>query len=186
MPSNSFFFEQKNARLLTDISAHGNYLGVNMSSWIFQLGKTNTEKRWQRETIRLPFVRQKGRFLEAFWLVFGSPICCVCHIYPWNPNDLYFWRDPTPQKQGRNSNQNKGPHLGSRSIHSFTINLNPNVGKLFQKTLFRRRWSTPGLHVSHRVHGTGIFTGRYTSPMDPMGYVIFHLRQKIRPCMSCR
>ena len=26
----------------------------------------------------------------------------------WIPNDLYFWRDPTPPKQGRNSNQNKG------------------------------------------------------------------------------
>ena len=108
VPSNSFSFQRKNARLLTDISTYGNYLGVNMSSWILQLRKTNSKKRWQRETIRLPFVRQKGLFLEAFWLVFGSPICSVCHIYPWNPNDLYFWRDPTPQKQGRNSNQNKG------------------------------------------------------------------------------
>ncbi len=30
-----------------------------------------------------------------------------------NPNNLYFWRS-TPPKQGRTSNQNKGPHLGSR------------------------------------------------------------------------
>ena len=27
---------------------------------------------------------------------------------------LYFWRSTNPPKQDRNSNQNKGPHLGSR------------------------------------------------------------------------
>ena len=39
--------------------------------------------------------------------------------HTWNPNDLYFRRDPTPPKQGQNSNQNKGQHWvpGKYSVH---------------------------------------------------------------------
>ena len=40
------------------------------------------------------------------------------NIETWNPNDLYFWRS-TPQNKAF-SNQNKGPHLGSRNVYEWS------------------------------------------------------------------
>ena len=59
------------------------------------------------------------------------PVYIYIYTYiPGTPNDLYFWRS-TPQKQGPNSNQNKGTHLGSRYIYMYTHTYTMN-GELIQ------------------------------------------------------
>ena len=93
--------------------------------------------------------------------------------HTWNPNDLYFRRDPTPPKQGQNSNQNKGHQRvpGKYTVH-------------------------PPWILSHTIHGTGIFTyiwlifmvnvGKYTSPMDCLGMESFLATKSSRYCAILR
>ena len=61
---------------------------------------------------------------RGFWKCFMWGIYLELHVryIPGTLNDLYFWRDPTPQKQGRLSNQNKG-HQRVPGMYDFQKNL---------------------------------------------------------------
>ena len=64
------------------------------------------------------------------------------------PNRHLFLKVNPPQKQGRNSNGNKGPHLGSRYIY---IQKKIYIYRIFVATLFFMQTQSPGRWSSSRL-----------------------------------